>query len=192
MIKLRKVLSDSERAGRRRRNNLNLQITFLSWLVEFFGFFIMFMVSFLVGHGNILVIQVFETIASLFYLAIVPSMYLVNGSDFKDFVVDSSIYLSFDRMFTCKVADIEEENVDPEPADQNESNKKNKEIDDQSHEENAQIEQENQNPGPADQNESNKMNKEINDQDHEENAQIEQENENPEAADKNEINKKNK
>ena len=82
----------------------------------------------------------------LFYLAIVPSVYLLNGSDFKDFVVDSSIYLLFDRTFTCKVAQSEQENGNPEPADQNE------------------IKQENANPLANDQNESNRKNKEINDQ----------------------------
>ena len=136
MTKLKNVLSDSSRARRHRRNNLNIQITFLSWLTEVFGFFVIFMGSFLVGHQNIVITQIFQTITLLFYLAIVPSVYLLNGSDIKDSIADSSIYRSFNQMFTSKSSQIEQRLENLEGDHENDSKDKDEELNDQCHDEN--------------------------------------------------------
>ena len=124
------MLSDSSKARRQRRNNLSIQITFLSWLIEVFGFFVIFLGQFLVGHGNIFVTQTLQTITILFYLVIVPSVYLVNVETFKEYVVDSSVYISFNRIFISRSSQVKDINEGPEVADENENNGNNEELND--------------------------------------------------------------
>ena len=102
MFKLRKILDDSSKARRHRRINLNIQITFLSWIMEVLGFFFPFLGLFVLGHGNVLVNHLLQTITALFYFAIVPSMYLINSSDFKAYIVDSQFYLNLDKLLNPK------------------------------------------------------------------------------------------
>ena len=82
-------------------------------MIEVFGFFVIFLGQFLVGHGNIFVTQTLQTITILFYLVIVPSVYLVNVETFKEYVVDSSVYISFNRIFISKSSQVEDINEGP-------------------------------------------------------------------------------
>ena len=102
----------------------------MSWLIEVFGFFVIFLGQFLVGHGNIFVTQTLQTITILFYLVIVPSVYLVNVETFKEYVVDSSVYISFNRIFISRSSQVKDINEGPEVADENENNGNNEELND--------------------------------------------------------------
>ena len=70
--------------------------------MEVLGFFFPVLGLFVLGHENILVSHLLPTINVLFYLAIVPSMYLINSSDFKAYIVDSHLYLNLDKLFNPK------------------------------------------------------------------------------------------
>ena len=70
--------------------------------MEVLGFFFPFLGLFVLGHGNVLVTHLLQTITVLFYFAIVPSMYLINSSDFKAYIVDSQFYLNLDKLFNIK------------------------------------------------------------------------------------------
>ena len=102
----------------------------MSWLIEVFGFFVIFLGQFLVGHGNIFVTQTLQTITILFYLVIVPSVYLVNVETIKEYVVDSSVYISFNRIFISRSSQVKDINEGPEVADENENNGNNEELND--------------------------------------------------------------
>ena len=99
-------------------------------MIEVFGFFVIFLGQFLVGHGNIFVTQTLQTITILFYLVIVPSVYLVNVETFKEYVVDSSVYISFNRIFISRSSQVKDINEGPEVADENENNGNNEELND--------------------------------------------------------------
>ena len=95
MTNLKKLLSDPAKAKRQRRINLNIQITILSWLVEFFSFFVIFLGAFILGNKNSKVTLAMQTLTSFLYFVVVPSMYLVNSKKFKAVVLESKIYSAF-------------------------------------------------------------------------------------------------
>ena len=99
MIKLRKLLSRSTISRRNRRNILNIQITVLSWLVEFSGFVLIFLGSFILGHQNSMATYSIQTLTFFLYFVIVPSIYLINDSEFKSKIIDTNWYISFLNLF---------------------------------------------------------------------------------------------
>ena len=113
MKNLKKLLSDPAKAKRRRRINLNIQITILSWLVEFLSFFVIFLGTFILGNRNSKVTLAMQTLTAFCYFLVVPSMYLVNGNNFKTVVLESKIYSAFNCL-SCVPSNEEskEENED--------------------------------------------------------------------------------
>ena len=99
MKTLKKTLSKSAQARRIRRSSLNIQIAILAWLVEFFGFFTIFLGSFLLGHDNSIVTLTLQTLSLLFYYVFTPSTLLLNSSHLKATVTDSEWYVKFHKMF---------------------------------------------------------------------------------------------
>ena len=97
MVKLRKLLSDSAKARRNRRIILNMQVTFLAWLLEFIGGLIAIMVVFLPHENN--VTPGLLLLTEVFYCIIVPSAYLINSADLKSAIIDSKPYLAFTNKF---------------------------------------------------------------------------------------------
>ena len=71
-------MSDSAKARRNRRNVLNILVTILSWLVEFFGSFSVFLGSFIFGHDNSIITLSLQTMTMLIYFIILPLTFLVN------------------------------------------------------------------------------------------------------------------
>jgi predicted permease len=97
--KLRKSLSNASKKQTRQRINLNIQITFLNWLMEFFGFFFIFLGSFILGHKNAVLTLCLQILTVLFYYVLVPSMYLINGDDCKDRILSSNLFNAIDGIF---------------------------------------------------------------------------------------------
>ena len=102
MIKLRKVLTDSAKARRHRRNVVNLQITFLQWLIEVFGFLIIFLGTFILGHENNLVNFSMHLVTLVVYFNILPCIFLINDSHVKGQIIESNWYNRFLNIFNCQ------------------------------------------------------------------------------------------
>ena len=102
MIKLRKLLPDSSKKQRCKRNVLNIQITILSWLVEFLGFLTVVLGTAIIGHENAVVTMTFQCISMLFYSVLVPCTILVNSTDVKDYITESEWYLKFINLLGCQ------------------------------------------------------------------------------------------
>ena len=99
MIRLRKLLSDSSKARRHRRNVVNLQITFLAWLIEVFGFFIIFLGTFILGHENNVVNFSMQLLTMMVYFNILPCIFLINDSDVKGQIIESNWYNTILNIF---------------------------------------------------------------------------------------------
>jgi hypothetical protein len=102
MIRLRKLLSDSSKARRHRRNVINLQITFLAWLIEVFGFLIIFLGTFILGHENNVVNLSMQLLTLIVYFNILPCIFLINDFDVKGQIIDSNWYNRFLRISNCQ------------------------------------------------------------------------------------------
>ena len=114
MIKLKNLLDDSTKARRLRRIYLNIQITFLTWLVEFLGFFMVFLGSFILGYKNSIVTFCLQTATCLIYIAVVPGMYLVNGNSSKDKINNNSFYITLHKILRRNNNEEEQESGDPD------------------------------------------------------------------------------
>ena len=100
MIRLRKLLTDSTKARRNRCNILNIQITILTWLVEFVGFFGIVLGSMVLGHENKIVTFCLQTASMIIYFIILPYIFLINEtSHLKHVIVDSHWYRKFMNLF---------------------------------------------------------------------------------------------
>ena len=99
LVKLRKLLSESSKSRRHRRNLINIHITILSWLVEFIAFFFVLLGSFILGHDNSIVTLSLQSLTILFYFNILPCIFLINDSDFKGLMAESRWYISFLSLF---------------------------------------------------------------------------------------------
>ena len=102
MIRLRKLLSDSSKNRRCRRNVLNIQITILGWLVEVLGFLIVLVGTAIVGHGNAEATMALQASSMLFYAILLPSTMLINSLEVKDYIVESRWYITFINQFGCR------------------------------------------------------------------------------------------
>ena len=102
-----KLLSDSSKARRNRRNVLNILVTILSWLVEFFGSFTVFLGSFIFGHSNSSITLSLQTMTMLIYFIILPLTILVNGVKFKSSISESRWYLALIQAIGCGLNKVE-------------------------------------------------------------------------------------
>ena len=111
MEKLKKLLNDSKKARRNRRNTLNIQITILGWSVEFLGFLMVFLGTVIIGHEDSMTTLCLQTMTLIVYFIALPSTVLLNGSDVKDKIVDSIFYISLINLFKSnQVGVVTEEN----------------------------------------------------------------------------------
>ena len=102
MIKLKKLLPDTLKNRRSRRNVLTIQITMLGWLVELLGFLMLILGSFILGNTNGVITMALQTAMSVFYGIFLPCTVLINSSEIKDEIVENRFYLSFIKMFGCQ------------------------------------------------------------------------------------------
>ena len=60
--KLRKLLSDSSKDIRHRRHLIQIHVTILGWLTEFMGFVLIFLGSYILGHGDAVVTLILQSL----------------------------------------------------------------------------------------------------------------------------------
>ena len=101
MIKLKKLLTNSSKARRHRRKILNVQITFLAWLVESIGFSVIFLGTFILGHENNIFNFFMQTLTLIIYFILLPLVLLLNDFDIKSTITDSPTYEKILNMFHC-------------------------------------------------------------------------------------------
>jgi hypothetical protein len=116
IVKLRKLLTESSKSRRHRRNLINIHITILNWLVEFIAFFFVLLGSVILGHDNSIVTYFMHSLTILFYFNILPCTFLVNKSDLKGLMAESRWYISFLNLFGC--ADYQPEQIGNNEEDQ--------------------------------------------------------------------------
>ena len=95
LVKIGKMLKESSIFRRHRRIMLNIHITFLAWITEFIGFFVIFLGTFVLGHENNLVNFSLQTVTIFVYFNLLPCVFLMNTPEFKDLVTESPIYEKF-------------------------------------------------------------------------------------------------
>ena len=121
--KLRKILSDVSKKQRQQRINLNIQITFLTWFMEFLGFFLLAFGSFVLTHKSSVTTLCLQIFTELFYFVFVPSMLLINSDEFKERILESNLFLFingiFHRLIVCHEEYHRNQNDDVEPGNQN-------------------------------------------------------------------------
>ena len=115
MVKLRNLLSSTSRSRRNRKNILNIQITILAWLVEFTGFLLVFLGSFIFRGKDSIVTGSMQTFTFFVYFVMVPSVFLVNDSYIKGIIIESSWYI---RLLDILRLDPEFEQYDEEDEDE--------------------------------------------------------------------------
>ena len=102
MVKLRKILSDSSKLARHRRHLLNIQITFISWIIETFAFFVGLITFLITNHENIIQRFILTHLSISVYVIILPCVTLMNDSDIKEEVANSTWYIMLLDIFNYK------------------------------------------------------------------------------------------
>ena len=100
--KIGKMLDNSSIFRRHRRIILNIHITFLAWAIEFFGFFLIFLGTFLLGHENNIVNFSLQTLTIVVYFNILPCVFLTNAPEFKNWATENPWYGKFLEVFNCQ------------------------------------------------------------------------------------------
>ena len=100
MLKLHKLLTDSSKARRHLRRVLNIQITLLAWLVEFVGFFVFVLGSYLLGEKSSLTTFILQILSYALNFIIVPCIFLINNDQFKTNILESKWYQALIKKFS--------------------------------------------------------------------------------------------
>ena len=103
--KLRKLLSDSSKDIRHRRHLIQIHVTILGWLTEFMGFVLVFLGSYILGHGDAVVTLILQSLTIFIYFHVVPCIYLINDSDLKANFAETKIYFNFLKLFKSERVD---------------------------------------------------------------------------------------
>ena len=111
-IKLRKVLSKLHHDIRHRRNLINIHITILGWLVEFFGFFLIALGSFILGHGSSIRTLCLQAFTCLFYFVCLPCTILINATDLKVTLAENQYYQNILSIFDCNESTVNQHGDD--------------------------------------------------------------------------------
>ena len=102
MRSLKKILSDSSKHRRGRRNLLGIQITVTGWFVEVIAFFTFAIGAYVFGHRNSILTLSLQTLTMTFYSIVLPCTILINGNDVKTTIIDLQWYFSFINFFGCQ------------------------------------------------------------------------------------------
>ena len=108
MIAIRNFLSDSSKARRHRRRVLNIQITFLAWLVESIGVLIILLGIFILGHDSNILNFSMQALTMTVYFVLLPSVFLANDYDIKSKIAESNWYGTILTFFHCNYIKSEE------------------------------------------------------------------------------------
>ena len=102
MMKLRQLLTDTEKDKRHRQNLFNIHITVFGWLVEFSGGFVMVLGSLILGQERSSYITLsLQTLTIIIYFNILPCVFLINDFDVKTNIASSSYYIMILEAFNC-------------------------------------------------------------------------------------------
>ena len=102
MEKLKDILTKSTKTIRNKRHLINIHVTILAWLVEFLGFFIVFIGHYVIGHKKNFIIQFLELAC---YCIVLPYVYLINDTKEKIKIADSGWYHRTLMIFNFKMND---------------------------------------------------------------------------------------
>ena len=109
MRKLKKLLSDQAKDIRHRRHQINIHITLLGWVVEFFSFLLIMLGSFILGHGNATVTLLLQTLSLFMMFNVLPCVYLVNEGELKNRILESDYYFNFLRILKVEKNNVTDE-----------------------------------------------------------------------------------
>ena len=98
---IQKTFRESRLAKRHRRKMLNIQITFLAWLAETFGFFFIVFGTYILGHENNIATFSMQNITIFIYFNILPIILILNDLTSKDRILESTWYDRFLTTFRC-------------------------------------------------------------------------------------------
>ena len=73
--------------------------------MEFAGFFLVFLGSFILGHKNAVVTLILQSFCIFIFFNILPCIYLINDSDLKANFAETEIYFKFLQFFKCEEVD---------------------------------------------------------------------------------------
>ena len=81
-----------------------------------FRFFLLFLGMYVVGHENNIITYSMQTLTLIVYFNLLPSVLLMNSSEFKDLASESPVYERFLNLFNWQYREDpdKEENVDEE------------------------------------------------------------------------------
>ena len=83
------MLSEKSKARRRKLNVVNIKVTFMTWLIEFVGSILLTFIPKIFGHGQVGT-AAGAIITFSFYFVLLPFCYLINNSDIKNAIVETS------------------------------------------------------------------------------------------------------
>ena len=89
-------------------------------MVEWFGFFIVLLGSFILGHGNASVTLLLQTLSIFTFCNVLPCVYLINDSNLKANMAESKYYLMIIRIFGFERREVSE-GMDEDEEDTNSS-----------------------------------------------------------------------
>ena len=98
-MRLDKLLTENTKARRRKLNAVNFMVTFITWLIEFVGSFILIFIPKIVGHGQVGTGAGWIFCVSL-YFVLLPFAYLINSTDIKQTIVDESWFHAVRGIFS--------------------------------------------------------------------------------------------
>ena len=93
------MLSENAKARRRKLNDVNIKVTFIIWLIEFVGSFILIFIPKIVGHGQVGT-GVGAILCVSLYFVLLPFAYLINSTDIKQTIVDESWFHAVRGIFS--------------------------------------------------------------------------------------------
>ena len=96
-------------------------MTILAWLVEFTGFLLVFLGSFIFRGKDSIVTGSMQTFTFFVYFVMVPSVFLVNDPYIKGIIIESSWYIRLLDMFRLdpEFEQYDEEDEDEIPPEEN-------------------------------------------------------------------------
>ena len=92
LVRLDKLIDQSTKRSRHRRNLLNIHITVLSWIVEFCGFLLFMFGAFITGVHRPYITAFLKHSRHCLYFIILPSIWLTNDAGYQ--ITESRWYLS--------------------------------------------------------------------------------------------------
>ena len=113
MLKMRKSLSVSQKGIRHRRRMINIHVTFLAWIVELLSGLVFLIGTHVIGHENNIVNYSLNTISLFIEFVVLPSIFLINDSDLKAQMMETTWYNNFLNIFNWQYINQSEKDNDP-------------------------------------------------------------------------------